>query len=147
MNENGVASDARTALGVPTINDVIRTYMKLRNHKAEVEAQYKSQLDAIKTKMEKLEAWVKVRADEDGVTSFKTEFGTAFLTTVDYASVADWDSLLNFVVSNGTFDMFEKRVAKTAVRAWIDEHKIVPPGVNYGTRLEVNIRKPAATTE
>jgi hypothetical protein len=43
--------------------------------------------------------------------------------------------------------MLEKRVSKTAVRAYIDQTKSVPPGVNYGTKLEVNIRKPGAKIE
>jgi len=40
--------------------------------------------------------------------------------------------------------MLTKSVSKTAVRGHIDEKKTIPPGVNYGTKLEVNIRKPGA---
>jgi hypothetical protein len=101
----------------------------------------------IKAKLEKLEAWIKERADADGVTSFKTPHGTAFLTTTDYATVADWDAVLGFIRSNDAFDMLEKRVSKIAVRGYIDSTKAVPPGVNYGTKLEVNIRKPANRAE
>jgi hypothetical protein len=43
--------------------------------------------------------------------------------------------------------MLEKRVSKTAVRGYIDQQKAVPPGINYGTKLEVNVRKPAAGSE
>jgi hypothetical protein len=38
--------------------------------------------------------------------------------------------------------MLEKRVSKLAVRGYIDANKAVPPGITYGTKLEVNIRKP-----
>lgn len=129
------------------VDDVIATYMKLRSQKDSIEAETKEKVAAVKAKMEKLEAWIKEQADLQGVTSFKTKFGTAFLTTTDYATVADWDAMLTFVRENDAYDMLEKRVSKTAVRGYIEQTKTVPPGVNYGTRLDVNIRKPAANVE
>jgi hypothetical protein len=129
------------------VDDVVATYMKLRQSKDAIEAEAKTKVADIKAKLEKLEAWIKERADADGVTSFKTPHGTAFLTTTDYATVADWDAVLGFIRSNDAFDMLEKRVSKIAVRGYIDSTKAVPPGVNYGTKLEVNIRKPANRAE
>lgn len=129
------------------VDDVIATYMKLRSQKEAIEAQMKEQTAAIKAKMEKLESWIKEQADVQGVTSFKTKHGTAFLTTTDYANVADWDAMLAFVRENEAYDLFEKRVSKVAVRGYIEQTKTVPPGVNYGTRLDVNIRKPTASVE
>lgn len=129
------------------VDDVIATYMKLKSQKDSIEAATKEQVAGIKGKMEKLEVWIKEQADAQGVTSFKTKHGTAFLTTTDYANVADWDAMLAFVRENEAYDMLEKRVSKTAVRGYIEQTKAVPPGVNYGTRLEVNIRKPAASVE
>jgi hypothetical protein len=130
-----------------TVEQAIGAYMKLRLQKEEIEGQVKTQVAEIKAKMEKLEAWIKEQADAQGVTSFKTNAGTAFLTTADFATVADWDALLSFVRENEAFDMFEKRVSKIAVRGYIEKLKAVPPGVNYGTKLEVNIRKPTAKVE
>lgn len=142
MSEAEVASDTRQKLGVPNIGDVIRTYMKLRDQKTTIEAEVKERVSDLKTKMEKLEAYLKTQMDAQGLTSFKSDFGTAFLTTTDYANVADWDAVLNFIRDNEAFDMLEKRVSKLAVRGYIDANKAVPPGITYGTKLEVNIRKP-----
>jgi hypothetical protein len=130
-----------------TVDDVIATYMKLRVQKDLIEAETKDRVAGIKEKMEKLEAWIKEQADQQGVTSFKTKHGTAFLTTTDYANVADWDSVLDFIKREEAFDMLERRVSKTAVRGYIEATKAVPPGINYGTKLEVNIRKPAKKVE
>lgn len=128
----------------PNVGDVIRTYMKLRDQKAAIEGEVKGKLTDLVAKMNKLEAYLKTQMDAQGLTSFKSEYGTAFLTTTDYANVADWDKLLAFVRENEAFDMLTKSVSKTAVRSHIDETKTIPPGVNYGTKLEVNIRKPGA---
>ena len=129
------------------VDDVIATYMKLRNQKEAIEAEVKDKVSDLKAKMSKLEAWIKEQADVQGVTSFKTKHGTAFLTTTDYANVADWDAVLGFIRENEAFDMFEKRVSKLAVRSYIEQTKAVPPGVNYGTKLEVNIRKPSVSAD
>lgn len=129
------------------VDQVIAAYMKLRNEKAVIEAETKDRLKDIKAKMEKFEAWIKTQADAQGVTSFKTKHGTAFLTTTDYANVADWDSVLDFIRTNEAYDMLEKRVSKTAVREYIKESKAVPPGINYGTKLDVNFRAPGVKAE
>ena len=127
-----------------TVDAVIKKYMKLREKKALVEATIKEELDKIKADMTKLEAFLKAKLDADGLTSFKTEYGTAFLTTTDFANVEDWDAVLRFIREEDAFDMLEKRVSKTAVRGYIDANKEVPPGIKYGTKLDINIRKPTA---
>ena len=130
-----------------TVDQVIEAYLKYRNKKEALEAEIKDQVKELKDKMAKLEAWIKTKADAEGVTSFKTAHGTAFVTTNDYANVADWDAVLAFVKENEAYDMLEKRVSKNGVRGYIDEHKTVPSGVNYGTRIDVNVRKPANKIE
>lgn len=130
-----------------TIDEVVKGYLTLRNRKESMESEVKEKVKVIKEKMAKLEAYIKKQADEQGVTSFKTASGTAFVTTTDFAQVADWDAVLGFIKENGAWDMLEKRVSKNAVRGYIDEHKEVPSGVNYGTRIDVNVRKPIAKVD
>lgn len=125
-----------------TVDAVIKKYMKLREEKTAVEAEIKERVDTIKANMAKLEAFLKAKMDADGLTSFKSEHGTAFLTTTDFANVEDWDAVLRFIREEEAYDMLEKRVSKTAVRGYIDANKEVPPGIRYGTKLDVNIRKP-----
>lgn len=127
-----------------TVDNVIKKYMKLRGEKEAVEAEAKATVDVIKTNMAKLEAWLKAKLDADGLTSFKSAYGTAFLTTTDFASVDNWDAVLDFIKEQEAYDMLEKRVSKTAVRAYLEANKEVPPGVSYGTKLDINIRKPTA---
>ena len=147
-NPDEIAGAVRERMGLPpTVSDIVRTYMKLRNQKEQIEAEAKDRVAKLKEKMVKLEAWIKDKADADGVTSFKTDHGTAFLTTTDYANVADWDAVLGFIRQNEAYDMLEKRISKLAVRGYIETNKAVPPGVNYGTKLEVNIRKPGVREE
>ena len=130
-----------------TVEQVVGTYVKLRRKKEALEASVKADVDEIKAKMAKLEAWLMQKADQDGVTSFKTTAGTAFVTTTDFANVADWDAVLSYIRTHDAYDMLEKRVSKTAVRAQLDETGSVPPGITYGTKIGINIRKPTGGDE
>lgn len=130
-----------------TVEQVVGTYIKLRRKKEALENQVKADVDAIKASMGKIEAWLMEKADADGVTSFKTTAGTAFVTTTDFANVADWDAVLTFIKNHDAFDMLEKRVSKTAVRSHMDETGDVPPGITYGTKLGINIRKASGGDE
>lgn len=127
-----------------TVDAVIKKYMKLRSQKEAVEAEIKERVDKIKADMAKLEAFLQAKMDADGLTSFKSEHGTAFLTTTDFANVDNWDAVLQFIREEEAYDMLERRVSKAAVRGYIEANKEVPPGIKYGTKLGVNIRKPAA---
>lgn len=130
-----------------TVDKVVAKYISYRNEKESLESDTKAKVKIIKENMAKLEAWLKEKADKDGVDSFKTSSGTAFLTTTDFARVEDWDAILGFIKDNDAYDLLEKRVSKTAVRGYIEANKSVPSGVNYGTRIDVNVRKPSVKAE
>ena len=70
-----------------TTDKVIATYLKLRGQKEAIEAEAKEKVADIKANLLKLEAWLKEKMDADGETSKKTAFGTAFITTTDFAQV------------------------------------------------------------
>lgn len=127
----------------PQIDGVVATYLKLRRSKEAIQRDVKDQVEVINTKLGKLEAWLQEKADELNVKSFKTEAGTAFLTTSDYASVADWDAVLEFIKANDAYDLLNKAVNKKAVREYIDADKAVPQGINFGTRVSIAVRSPA----
>lgn len=129
------------------VDDIIGLYIKLRAKKDAIENKAKEDVKDIKAKLETLSQWIMAKADQDGVTSFKSKSGTAFVTTVDFANVADWDAVLDFIKTNDAYDMLERRISKTAVRGYIEAHKEVPAGVTYGTKIEVNVRKPTAKAE
>ena len=132
---------------MPTVDEVVSTYVKLRDKKEALEAAAKEKTKGIAAQLDKMEAWLIEQAQAQGVTSFKTAHGTAFLATTDFASVGNWDEVPKFIREHETYEMLERRVSKKAVRSYIDEYKAVPNGVNYGTQLNVQVRRPAASAE
>ena len=123
------------------LDEVIRLYVQLRDQKSDLEKALKEQLDPIKKDMEKLESYLLRELTSLGVSSFKTEGSTAFITTKEWATVKDWEATLRFIRENAAYDLLERRVSKIAVRTLVDGGT-PPPGVDYGTKLGVNIRRP-----
>lgn len=124
-----------------SVEKVVAAYLKLRRKKEQINTEVKIELADISAKMAKFEAFLMAKAEEDGVTSFRTADGTAFLTTTDYATVSDWDATLAFITENEAWDMLDKRVSKLAVKAYMEETSQPVPGVKYGSRVGINVRK------
>lgn len=127
-----------------TIENVVGLYVRLRNDKDRVVAKAKAETEELDKKMAVIEAHLLLLMEKDGVDSFKTSAGTAYKTTQDFANIANWDAFIEHVKQNNAWNLLEKRVSKTAVRGYLEEDQPVPPGVNYGTRVDVVIRKPSA---
>lgn len=123
-------------------NELTKLYVEIRDRIAARKAIFDKADGDDKTLLRKIELVLMTKMDEEGEESFRTEFGTAFITTTDYANVAQWDTFLDFIKNNDAFDMLERRCSKTAVREYIKSSKTPPPGINYGARRELAIRRP-----
>lgn len=123
------------------LDQIVERYVKLRDRKTQLKAAYEASVADINTAMARLENAIQATLDKQGVEAVRTEHGTAFKSTSTSATVADWDSLLSFVRENERWDMLEKRVAKTAVDAFREEHDDLPPGVNYRQAISIGVRR------
>ena len=128
------------------IDEAIAAYLKLRNKKEAMEAELKQKTDSITKLMTKLEQFLMEECDKQGVDSFKTDSGTAFLKEADYASVEDWDAVLEFIEKNKAYEFLTKKVNKIPVREYIEENGgALPPGMTYGMRRGLSVRIPTGS--
>lgn len=129
-----------------TVDKLIDAYLKLRNKKEALEASVKQKTEGITKLMTKLEQQLMQQCDEQGVDSFKTEHGTAFLKETDYASVDDWDAVVAFVSGSQAFEFLTKKLNKIAVREYIEENDgELPPGMSYGMRRGLTVKIPTGS--
>jgi hypothetical protein len=127
-----------------TVDQVIGSYIKLRNKRDSIDAEAKQKTKLIGETMMKLEHHLMQLADAQGVDSFKTEHGTAFIKQSDYASVEDWDAVLGFIEGEKAYEFLTRKVNKLAVRDYIDTHEgVIPPGMSYGVRRDIQVRIPS----
>ena len=125
-----------------TTDVVVRKFLELRDEVARIEQETKERVGVMKASMQKLEAWLMLKMAEDGEESKKTQFGTAFIVLVDYASISDWSETLAYIRENEAWDLLEHRCAKLAVRSIVKETGEAPPGVNYRQEKAIRVNRP-----
>lgn len=126
------------------LSEAVSLYIKLRDQKAQMKADFDAQVAPLTEKMDKLEAKLLEVFNQTGMDSVRTEFGTAYATVRTTASVADRDAFMDFVKANEEWALLEVRVSKTAVEQFRSANDDdLPPGVNVREERVVNIRRSA----
>lgn len=126
------------------INEAVELYIKMRDKKAQMKAEFDEKIAPLNEKMEKLEAKLLQAFQTLGMDSVKTEFGTAYTTVRTSASVADKDAFMNFVKEQGEWSLLEIRAAKLAVEQFREANdNELPPGINIREERVVNVRRSA----
>ena len=124
-----------------TINEAVEEYRKIRDDLTERRREFQSIEKALKGTLEEISMWLRDKADELGVDSFKTEAGTAYRVTKTKYSIGDWQEFSSWVLENDMIQCFEKRPAKLAVQEVIDETGELPPGLTVFSEVDMQIRK------
>jgi len=128
-------------MGHPTVDEVVKGYIKLRDKKNDLKKDQAEELRPINEKMGLLENWLLRDLQTRKVESQKTAEGTAFISTVSAATVKDRDAFFKYVIENEQWDLLENRVSKTVVRDHLEDTGEVVPGVNYQETVVVRIRR------
>lgn len=128
-------------MGQPTVDEVVKGYIKLRDKKNELKKEQAEELKPLSEKMQLLENWLLRDLQTRKVESQKTAEGTAYITTLAAATVKDRDAFFDFVKENNMWDLLENRVSKSVVRDYLEDTGEVVPGVNYQETVAVRIRR------
>lgn len=123
------------------IDDIIAKYIELRDMKAQYKAEYDAKVAEIETALTRIERHLLEKMQTQGLKSMPTAVGTAYIQHRTAASVADWDSLLNFIRTNEAWSMLEKRVSKAAVEEYRAANDEMPPGINWNESVVVNVKR------
>ena len=127
-----------------SIDEAIEAYVNTRDGLRAKQQAFKLEEDAMKLRMEQISMWLRDKADELGVDSFKTQFGTAYRSVKTSYRVATggWDNFIGWVKETGNFQCLEKRVAKLATKEIHDDTGAIPPGLDYVAEVEFDVRRP-----
>lgn len=123
------------------IDQIVATYIALRDKKAQLKAAYEAEVAPIDAGMKKAEEHILAQMQTQGVESYKTGAGTAYMSERKSYSVADRDEFIRFVREKELWNMLENRINKSAADEYVAEHNDLPPGVNFRRELTVNVRR------
>jgi hypothetical protein len=127
------------------LDRLAKVYRKMRDKISELTKEYDTQVELLKAEQEEIKNAMKEQMQALGVTSVRTDQGTVVMSVKTRYSTADWDSFKKFVVEHDALDLFEKRIAQTNMKQFLDENPgTVPPGLNSNSEYDISVRKPTA---
>jgi hypothetical protein len=127
-----------------TLDSMIQRYVALRDKKEAIQEKHKTELAPVNEFLSQLEAHMLEAMNQQGLQNVKSPHGTAFKVTRTSATVSDWEQFLAYVRNNEAWDLLERRVAKLAAQAVIEETQTPIPGVETSSEVCVNVRRPTA---
>lgn len=119
----------------------VEQYVALRDKISVIKEKHKAELEPYTEHLEKLNAMLLGHLNTVGADKVGTEHGTVYKTIKKSASVADMTAFWEYVVTNGDFDMVDKRANPTAVEEYIKTQGVPPPGVNWNVFPLVGVRR------
>jgi hypothetical protein len=125
-----------------TVDRLTRVFVKLRDKRAELAAQFKTEDDALKEKQEVIKAHLLQHCKDHNVDSVRTSEGMFYRTVKTRYWTSDWDAMNKFVLTHEVPEFFEKRLNQGAVKEFLEENpETVPPGLNIDSKYEITVRK------
>jgi hypothetical protein len=115
----------------PEINydQLIDKYIKLRDKKAEIQKAQKAELAKFDSALLALERIFLAHMQATGAKS------------VTSCTIADRDVFLRFVKQGDNWAFADLRANAPAVKAYLEANEELPPGVNFVSRLTVNVQR------
>jgi hypothetical protein len=117
-------------------------YVMIRDQIRAMEERHKEELKKPRELLEKLAGTIHKFMDEHNLENLKTSAGTCYISTRWTANVQDASAFMDFVIEQKQFDLLERRASATAVKAYVEEHNMLPTGVNLNALSSIGVRRP-----
>ena len=129
--------------GEPTTAEMIQQYIKLRDYLELKTKEFEATMKPYRDGMATLEGKVSQQIIDLGGESIKTEFGTAYRTTVMAVKVVDRETFFQFIADDwGERSAFlTSAISKDAYKDYIEQNNSKPPGTDVAFIHKTNFRR------
>jgi len=128
-------------LATPNAEVLAEKYVKLRDKIKEIKDRHKDELAPYNDTLDQLAGYILDFLNQSGAASMRTGSGTISRTHKDSCSIADMEAFWTFVVTQGDFDLCDRKANVTAVREYMEKNSAPVPGVNFTSMQTVSVRR------
>lgn len=121
-----------------SIGDAVKKYVAARDRLRVWQKKKEEEEAKRKAELEQMEMWLIGKADEMGVESFKTPFGTAYKQIREHYRIGKWDDFVEYIKRTNNFQLLEKRVAKLAAKE-VHAQDGLPDGLEYTSEYVMHV--------
>ena len=119
-----------------------RVYLKIRDEKAKLSAEYKEKEASLNQQMDKVKTALLDYCKDQGVESVKTSEGLFYRSVKTRYWTSDWEQMHKFVLEHEVPEFMEKRLNQANVKTFLEETPdIVPKGLNVDSEYTISVRK------
>lgn len=128
---------------MPTPAEIIHKFIQLRDTLESKTKDFEESVKPYKDGMNLLENMMQEILNKDGADNIKTEFGTAYRTTIMSVKMADRAAFIDYVsnTEDDPFAYFTNAVSKEKIKDYIDHHGTPPAGIDVTTIQKTNFRR------
>ena len=124
------------------VEKLVKVYLKMNAKKAEMDAAYKTQADALKEQMAKIKSALLEHCKEHNVESVRTTEGLFFRGVTTRYWTSNWDAMRRFIIENQAPELLHERIHQTNLQQFLDEHPgLLPPGLNVDSEYTITVRR------
>lgn len=124
------------------IEQIVSTYIKLRDKRDMMYQEFKEKTAQIEEDMQILKHKLVDISKETGVTSFSSPSGVAYRTVKNRYWTNDWGSFYSFMQEHGAMGLLEKRIHQTSMKEFLEDNpEVHPPGLHVDSEYEITIRR------
>lgn len=142
-----VTAEGTNEAAEATFEKRVSQFITVREAIQKLETELEEKIKPLRDIKELLSGWLITHLQKIGVESARTSFGTCSLSKKYSASLADPDGFMKWVIANNQFELIDRRANVTAVRAYLEETKSLPPGVNFSSYISVGVQRPRKKSE
>jgi hypothetical protein len=124
-----------------TADERVEQYLFYRNRLKEMDDRHEAERSPLVQVLSMLSGWLQKFLDDAKVDSVKSKHGTFYKSTRYTASLEDAEAFMRHVIGTGEFELLDRKANATAVKAFVEEHKTLPPGVKLTPMTTVGVRK------
>lgn len=127
---------------MPDMNRLTKAYIRMRDARQAAKKEWEEKDAEIKKKMERVENEMLRFLNDTQQDASRTESGIVYRQEEVTPTGSDWELFYDWVKKNNAFDALERRIKKTFIKTYMEEHHGgIPPGVSVYREYVVRVRR------
>ena len=126
--------------------ELVSEFIEIRRARETLKAEYESEDNVMKEAMEQIKASLLAICTETNTNGLKTSSGTVTRQVKERFFCTDWDAFKNFVETEGSIDLLERRISQKNFKEFMDGREGLPVGINAMREYDIVVRKASVSS-
>ena len=129
-------------MGDITAEKLTKAYIKIRDERAKLSAEYKEQDSVLSRQLERVKQGLLDYCNEHSVESVRTSEGLFYRSVKQKFWTNDWEKMHAFIMEHNVPELLEKRLNQTNLKQFLEENpESQPDFLNVDSEYSMSVRK------